>query len=76
MKHISPEKDWENWDVNNNDLCSFAFETPDTFLVILANKKKSDSLLDADKTRVVHSYYVVFVKDGDKLLIDDIKVQG
>ena len=76
LKHISPEKDWENWDVNNNDLCSFAFETPNTFLVILANKKKSDSLLDADKTRVVHSYYVVFVTDGDKLLIDDIKVQG
>ena len=76
LKLISPEKEWENWDVNNNDLCSFAFETPNTFLVILANKKKSDSLLDADKTRVVHSYYVVFLKDGDKLLIDDIKVQG
>ena len=76
LKYISPDKTWENWDVNNNDLCSFAFETPNTFLVILANKKKSDSLLDADKTRVVHSYYVVFVTDGDKLLIDDIKVQG
>lgn len=72
---ISPEKTWVNWDVNNNDLCSFSFESTHKFLVILANKKKDENLLDADNTRAVHSYYVDFVQEGDEMLIDDIKVQ-
>lgn len=75
FKDISPEKSWENWDVNNSDLCSFSFEKPNTFLIILANKKKDDFLLDADDSRVVHSYYVDFVAEGDEMMIDDIKVQ-
>lgn len=74
LKHISPDKEWTDWDVNNNELCSFSYEMNDVFHVILANKEIGD-LLDSDTSRIVHSYYVTFVKAGDKWLICDLKVQ-
>lgn len=74
LKYISPEKEWEGWSVDNPELCSFSFDMGETFLVILSNKKASE-LFDSDNERSVHSYYVTYIKENDKWLIDDIKVQ-
>ena len=75
VKSIAPNQSWEKWDVNNFDLCSFSFEKINTFQVILSNKPKSDSLLDADNSREVRSYYLIFTPDNDRTLIDDVNVQ-
>jgi hypothetical protein len=75
VKSIAPNQSWEKWDVNNFDLCSFSFERINTFQVILSNKPKSDSLLDADNSREVRSYYLIFTPDNDRTLIDDVNVQ-
>ena len=75
VKSIAPNPNWANWDVNDLDLCSFSFERLNTFQVILSNKPRSDSLLDADSSREVLSYFLIFMEDGDRTLIDDVNVQ-
>lgn len=74
LKYISPEKEWEGWSVDDPELCAFSFDVGETFLVILSNKKIGE-LFDSDNERSVHSYYVTYIKENDRWLIDDIKVQ-
>lgn len=75
LKYLSPEKEWTDWDVNDTELCSFSFDAQETFLVILSNKKLGD-MLDSDNSRSLHSYYVTYINQDGKWLIDDIKVQN
>ena len=76
IKCIAPNQKWENWDVDNSELCSFSFERINVFQVILSNKPKSDRLLDADNSREVRSYCLHYLSDGvERTLIDDVDVQ-
>lgn len=74
LKSISPEKTWENWNAENGDLCTFSYDSGDTYTVILSNKR-IDERLDADNSRSVHSFSVTYTLENGRWLINEVKVQ-